>query len=50
MKQLTLKVEGMSYLEEKQVNVSFEEDKTSIENIRETILDLGYDIIELRGS
>jgi copper ion binding protein len=33
-------------LEKKLVTVSFDENKTNIEAVKETILDLGYDIIE----
>jgi copper chaperone len=33
-------------LEQKLVTVSFDENKTNIETVKEAILDLGYDIIE----
>ncbi len=69
MKQITLKVEGMSCghcvhsidkgfseivgiqsvnvdLAKKQVSVAYDENQVTIETIKDTILDLGYDILE----
>jgi copper chaperone len=34
------------YLDKKEVSVSYDESKTGIENIKDTILDLGYDILK----